>query len=143
MNQGHEGRGSLQNVLPAANLLDRLELRDDRTNMIVEEVCHFPVHPAALTASISEIWPREDALHGSAGSAARATPRVKLLLLMNETEPPPIQPAFLVSLVECVFAVVSSIYRLLLETEEDVLEEAAGASSSAAAFLDKDTQTWC
>lgn len=64
---------------------------------------------------------------GSAGSAGRATPRVKLLLLMNETEPPPIQPAFLVSLVvECVFAVVSSIYRLLLETEEDVVEEAAG-----------------
>lgn len=41
-----------------------------------------------------------------------AAPRVKLLLLMSETEPPIVQPTFLVSLViESVFAIVSSLYR--------------------------------
>jgi len=63
---------------------------------------------------------------GNPGGRANRS-QVRLLLLMNETEPPPIQPAFLVSLVvESVFALVSSIYRLLLATEEgpSVAEEA-------------------
>lgn len=56
----------------------------------------------------------------SSGSAARAPVRAKLLQMMSEAEPPSVQPAFLVSLVvECVFAIVSTIYRLLLQASSD------------------------
>lgn len=45
-----------------------------------------------------------------------AASRVKLLQLMSEAEPPPVQPFLIVSLVvDCLFAIVSTLYRLLLD----------------------------
>lgn len=45
-------------------------------------------------------------------------PRVKLLQLLSETEPPQISPPFLVCLVvESVYAIVGTLYRLLLDSE--------------------------
>lgn len=69
---------------------------------------------------------RRGASAGARGSRART----KLLQMMSEAEPPAIQPAFLVSLVvEGVFAIVSTVYRLLLQASQN--GEAGGSDHTA------------
>lgn len=64
--------------------------------------------------------------------------RLKLLLLMSETEPPAVQPSFLVALVvECVFAIVNTLHGLLLASNGEggpgVAADGTAATESAAA----------
>mmetsp|Transcript_142653 Transcript_142653/g.371751 ORF Transcript_142653/g.371751 Transcript_142653/m.371751 type:complete len:1968 (+) Transcript_142653:130-6033(+) len=68
---------------------------------------------------------------GTQTRSSTPAPRMKLLLLMNEAEPPIVQPTLLVSLViESVFAIVSTLYRLLLETGDEPVLASPGQEAS-------------
>eukprot|EP00931_Biecheleriopsis_adriatica_P056419 TRINITY_DN33425_c0_g2_i1.p1 TRINITY_DN33425_c0_g2~~TRINITY_DN33425_c0_g2_i1.p1 ORF type:complete len:1879 (-),score=400.44 TRINITY_DN33425_c0_g2_i1:16-5652(-) len=84
--------------------------------------------PSALGSASSS----GDIQSSSSAQSVRAPPRVKLLSLMNETEPPAIQPALLVSLVvDSVFSIVSTMYRLLLDIDEGATAEQEASSAAA------------
>eukprot|EP00929_Paragymnodinium_shiwhaense_P096517 TRINITY_DN58120_c0_g2_i1.p1 TRINITY_DN58120_c0_g2~~TRINITY_DN58120_c0_g2_i1.p1 ORF type:complete len:1962 (-),score=374.00 TRINITY_DN58120_c0_g2_i1:115-6000(-) len=85
-----------------------------------------PNPPAAVSTAVGS--------NTSGRSGGGAAARQKLLLLMSEAEPPPIQPAFLVSLVvDCVFGIVSTLYRFLV----DAGEAQPGTHSPAGATSDQ------
>eukprot|EP00928_Gymnodinium_smaydae_P036349 TRINITY_DN25427_c0_g1_i1.p1 TRINITY_DN25427_c0_g1~~TRINITY_DN25427_c0_g1_i1.p1 ORF type:complete len:1907 (-),score=273.59 TRINITY_DN25427_c0_g1_i1:257-5833(-) len=75
---------------------------------------------------------------GAAGrqSTGGSGSRARLLLLMSEAEPPTIQPSFLVLLVvECVFAIVSTLYSFLAEDggrEDSAMSPKASRSNGSA-----------
>lgn len=114
--------GSRSSTQGGANLLDRAGLLSHAV------LPNFNLGPGSVQASGSA-----GESSGAGGTAPRApSSRVKLLTLMNETEPPTVQPAFLVCLVvDSVFCIVSTIYRLLLNidegsgTEQDVANQEA------------------
>lgn len=69
---------------------------------------------------LSETMAQAPLARASSMGAGRLGPgRVRLLVMMSDAEPPSIQPSFLVLLVvECVFAIVSTLFRSLVEADE-------------------------
>jgi len=82
---------------------------------------------------------------GRSGTGTRGTAgRIKLLLLLSEAEPPAIPPSLLVSLViECVFAIVSSLHRLMANASDELLPalETTGISLSASEIASRRSVT--
>ncbi|CAE8722506.1 unnamed protein product, partial [Polarella glacialis] len=120
ISQRSDSRGILQG---GANLLDRAGLLSNFS------LPHFGSVGGRDIFGVSAVM---DGVGGSSQMGRRDIPaRMKLLLLMSETDPPAIQPPFLVSLVvESVFAIVSTMYRLLLDVDEGAPAEHDASTAS-------------